>query len=75
MSCSGGLVWGGGVGVAVGFKKVSEGGDDFVGDELIKFFASECGWAGGGLPCVGEKVDGSQVSCCSYEIFSVYRNL
>ena len=45
MSCFG-VVLCGGVGVAVGFEEVSDGGDDFVGDEFVEFFASECGWAG-----------------------------
>lgn len=39
VSCSDGLVWGWGVGVAVCFEEVADGGDDFVGDEFVKFFA------------------------------------
>ena len=71
MSCSGGLVGGLGVGVAVCFEELAEGGDDFVGDVFVEFFAFEVGWAGGGLPCVGEEVDGSEVSCCADEVFAV----
>lgn len=69
--CSGGLVVGLGVGVAVGFEEGFDGGDDFVGDVFVEFFASEVGWGGGWLPCVGEEVDGSEVSCCGYGVFAV----
>lgn len=35
VSCSGGLVGGLGVGVAVGFEELFDGGDDFVGDVFV----------------------------------------
>jgi hypothetical protein len=46
-------------GVPVLFKHLSDCGDQFVGDKLIKFFASQVRWANWRGESMGQKIDRS----------------
>ena len=57
--------------VAVFFEGVFEEGDEFEGDVLVEFFVFiGGGWCWGGEGVLDD-VDGSDVSCCSEEVFAV----
>ena len=57
--------------VPVLFKHLLDCGDEFVGDELVKFLAPEIGWTDRWVESVSEEVDGSQVSCRCYQVLTV----